>query len=385
MALQREAMQTFALEFSKEQRASKIFLGSDVFSYLEQLSLLYSEIVLIYDDKLEEDLIDQIQRSFSFKLTLPLPCNESIKSREMKNTLEDLLLEKSVTRDALLIAMGGGALSDLIGFVASTYLRGVSFAIFPTTLLSIIDASIGGKTGINVGPYKNSIGSFYPASYICIDLAFLSTLPESELISGMAEVIKYGLILDADLFDDLSSNKKAFKEREARFLHQIVAISIQCKLYVVEKDPEEKAFRRILNFGHTFGHAIEGILHYRISHGQAVAMGLCMESYISFLRGALSLSDVERIYTLLVDYGFTLSCDVMTKDALIPLMRHDKKSQANSIRCPLLEKIGKVSYAKGAFVEVVTEEEIEKALKWFQTKQRKKNVPADCTPLPTPG
>lgn len=379
-------MQTITLQFPKEMSSSKISLNDDVFFYLEQLNQIYSEIILIYDDKLEENLIWKIKSIFSFKLILPLTCNESIKSREMQNTLEDLLLENHIGRDTLLIAMGGGALSDLIGFVASIYLRGISFAIFPTTLLSMVDAAIGGKTGINIGPYKNYIGSFYPASYICIDFDFLKTLPECELISGMAEVIKYGLILHSDLFEKLAQNVSSFKKRDLKFLHEIIVDSILCKQQVIERDPKETGLRRILNFGHTFGHAIEGILHYQISHGEAVAIGLCMESYISFLRDTLSLSDVDRVYNLLLNYGFTLSLDEpITKENLILFMHHDKKSQANHIRCTLLEKIGKTTEAKGAYVEVITEEEIEKALDWFQNKQRERNDAAYRTSLQTTG
>lgn len=359
-------MHTFTLQFAPKVKSSEILISHHLLDnplLLEKLYSIAPQIVVVYDDKIDKRLIETIQAC----LYLPMRVSEPMKSRESKAFIENTLLEHKIGKDTLLIAIGGGVISDLVGFVAATYLRGVHFAILPTTLLSMVDACVGGKTAVNTSAYKNCIGTFYPADLIAIDINFLISLPEEDLISGMAEVIKYGLIESPFLLHGLQKNYSLFQKRDPAFFEQIIHNSLQIKTLIVEQDPEEKGIRRILNFGHTIGHALEILYQHQISHGEAIAIGMCMESYVSYVRGNLTLDDLEIIYSLFEQYGFCLSLSsIITKESLIDVMEMDKKACDGNIRFVLLESLGATAFCEGDYVSSITAQEVQLALEWFQ-------------------
>lgn len=248
---------------------------------------------------------------------------EKNKTRATKERIEDELLSLNYGSDALIVALGGGVVSDLAGFVAATFCRGVRFMIIPTTLMGMVDASLGGKTGVNTQHGKNLIGAYHNAEKIFIDLSFLSTLSALDLRNGIAEIIKYAVILDASLLDMTVVDEA------------LVRRCLQLKQEIVALDPYDQDARRVLNFGHTVGHAIEAALQYEISHGEAVALGIAWESYISMQKLQLSPQEFDRIIQVLLRFGFNLQLDV-PKEKLLQAIRHDKKVG----KCVLIQTIG---------------------------------------------
>ncbi|MEZ5314962.1 MAG: 3-dehydroquinate synthase [Chlamydiales bacterium] len=219
-----------------------------------------------------------------------------IKSRGMKENIEDLLIKKGYGRDTCLIAVGGGELLDLIGFVASTYCRGIPYISIPTTLIAMTDASIGGKTGVNLKDAKNWIGTFYHPMRVFIDFSLLTTLPQQEFVYGLAETIKHSLIADRDFFDFLELNYVDILARDPLLIQEMIRRSCLIKQSIVEKDPYEiKGLRQILNFGHSIGHALETFSNYTLAHGQAVFIGMLVEAAIARRLGYLSSASYERI------------------------------------------------------------------------------------------
>lgn len=272
----------------------------------------------------------------------------------MKQVLEDKLLELGMDRDSLLIGLGGGVISDLVGFLAATYMRGIDYFLIPTTFMAMVDASIGGKTSVNTPHGKNLIGAFHFPKRIFCEPLFLKTLPEIEMRGGFVEVIKYGLIWDEAIFRDIGK-----RTRES-----FIARSIEIKEEIVQKDPYERSgLRKILNFGHTIGHALEQIKNYEISHGEAVWNGLLMESYLSWKKGFLSLIDLEDIVTTLFQDDVRLEVlEGIDKNHLYEVMRRDKKSVDLTPHIVTLKRIGSVRSTAS-----VSPEEIGEALKWQAT------------------
>lgn len=285
------------------------------------------------------------------------PAGEQEKTRERKAALEDLLFSQNFGKDSCFIALGGGVTTDLIGFLASTFCRGVPLVLAPTTLLGMVDAAIGGKTGVNTPFGKNLVGTFYPASKILIDPSVLNTLPPEELTNGTAEIIKYALIYSPTLFEQLKTST----------LDQILQKCIEIKTHVVQEDFEEKkGLRRILNFGHTIGHALEKIENYKISHGEAVAIGMLVESYISMKMGYLSMEAFQEIDALIRTFPFPLQLsDAVTKEAMLSALSHDKKAAKGSVRFVLLKKIGACEPFGGEYCTAIPAPILNEALEWM--------------------
>lgn len=291
------------------------------------------------------------------------PPGEKEKSRERKTELEDRLFSQKFGRDTCLIALGGGVTTDLIGFLASTFCRGVHLVNVPTTLLGMVDAAIGGKTGVDTSFGKNLVGTFYPADKILIDPTTLHSLPASQWTSGLAEVIKYGLIRSPGLFQTL----KKWTPKDPVYLDKIIHESVLIKAQVVETDYEETTgLRRILNFGHTIAHALELLENYQMTHGEAVAIGMLVESHISVKMGLLSPQDFEQIDMLIRSFPFELrlSLDV-TLEKMRSTLILDKKSARGIPRFVLLEKIGACSPFAGAYCTEVPKEILEEAIGWM--------------------
>lgn len=302
-------------------------------------------------------------QNFGLNVTLfTFPSGEKEKCREKKEELENLLFSQKFGRDVCIIALGGGVATDLIGFLASTYCRGVSLILVPTTLLAMVDAAIGGKTGVNTRFGKNLIGTFYPAEKILIDPAILSSLPPSEWTNGLAEVIKYALIRSSNLFDAL----KKWNPQDQSYLEKIIQECIAIKAQIVEKDYEEKAgVRRILNFGHTIAHALELLENYRLSHGEAVAIGMLAESYISMKMGLIPDSLFMEIEKMIKSFPFALRISsTITLDHLSSALALDKKASKGAVRFVLLDKIGACNPFDGEYCSEVPTEILNQALTW---------------------
>lgn len=274
-------------------------------------------------------------------LSIVLPDGEAYKDWRTLNVIFDALLENHCERKTALIALGGGVIGDLAGFAAAVYQRGVPYIQVPTTLLAQVDSAVGGKTAINHPLGKNMIGAFYQPLAVIADTDTLSTLPDRELAAGIAEVIKYGLIRDPEFFDWLEANVDALLKREPRALAYAIRRSCHNKAEVVAADERETGERALLNFGHTFGHAIEAGLGFGTwLHGEAVAAGMVLAASLSQRLGLLPGADVERIASLLARAGLPTAAPELGTNRYLELMGHDKKVEGGKIRLILLRRIG---------------------------------------------
>ena len=296
-----------------------------------------SEVGAMYVQPLQELLEDA---GFSPHF-YTVPAGEASKSFQCFQQIIDWLVEQKAEAKEAIIALGGGVVGDLTGFVASSYLRGVPFIQIPTTLLAQVDSAIGGKTGINHPQGKNLIGAFYQPKLIYVDPAFLLTLPERVYCEGWAEVVKYAIILDADLFSLLEEHIAALQSRDAALLTAVIARCIRMKMEVVQRDERDSGLRNILNYGHTFGHALEAVTDYGTwLHGEAVAIGMEVASRIAVARGLLSLEDAQRQTRLLQAFNLPVDCPGVSIDAIMHAMQRDKKVRAGRTRLILATKIG---------------------------------------------
>jgi len=270
-----------------------------------------------------------------------VPDGEQYKTLSTLESLYDTLIEWRFDRHCGLVALGGGVIGDLTGFAAATYLRGVPFVQVPTTLLAQVDSSVGGKTGVNHPQGKNLIGAFYQPRHVHIDVATLRTLPAREYAAGLAEVVKYGVIRDAGFFAWMESNRQALTERRAEVLQHAVMVSCQIKANVVESDENEQGLRAILNYGHTFGHAVETLSGYGvIRHGEAVAIGMVMAARTSQRLGLCSAAEVARLIDLLQGLALPVTPPDFAPEEYLAVMRHDKKVREGALRLVLNHGIG---------------------------------------------
>lgn len=311
-----------------------------------------AEALKIQLDKLRPDKVAYLVDEHTQALCLPLlqlPDDAliiTIQSGEIHKTLDTcmdiwgFLTDHGFGRKSLLVNVGGGVIGDMGGFAAATYKRGIRFVNFPTTLLAAVDANTGGKLGIDFRGFKNHIGIFQDPTAVIITDRFFDTLPERELRSGFAEVIKHGLIYDQAYFEAIKTGTFPDFDWIA-----IIRRSVQIKGVVVEQDPKEAGLRKILNFGHTLGHGIETwyLTHERsLLHGEAVAVGMCLEAYLAYKKGQLSLDDTQMITRYLISvFG---KVELPPLEEILPLMQHDKKNQGNQISFSLIDGIGKCSF-----------------------------------------
>lgn len=271
-----------------------------------------------------------------------LPDGEAHKNNQTLQIIYDHLLQNRCERNTTLIALGGGVIGDLTGYAAATYLRGVPFIQVPTTLLSQVDSSVGGKTGINHPLGKNMIGAFYQPKLVLADIDTLKTLPQRELSAGIAEVIKYGLIRDADFFDWLETNMSALMALDTAVASYAIYRSCQNKAEVVVADEHEQGERALLNLGHTFGHAIENAMGYGVwLHGEAVATGTVMAADLSQRMGWLNAAQIARIKTIMQAARLPIDAPDLGADEYLRLMQLDKKVSDGRIRLILQQDIGK--------------------------------------------
>lgn len=277
----------------------------------------------------------------------PIPDAEDGKSLSVAGQLWDLLGEKNFSRQDVVVGLGGGATTDLSGFIAATWMRGIKIIQVPTTLLAMVDAAVGGKTGINTGAGKNLVGAFHEPDSVFIDLDRLDTLPEEEFISGSAEIIKTGFIADPIILEIYRAGGSAPSEKIAELIERSVAV----KGSVVAQDLKESSLREILNYGHTLGHAIEKRENYRWRHGNAVAVGMMFVAILSRNRGLISEEVVELHREILESIGLPTTYEADAFDELYEGMTHDKKNRNGQIRFVVLDGIGSTTRIEDADME----------------------------------
>ena len=329
-------------------RAYPIYIGSGVLDAAElyRPHLEGGAVAIVTNAVVAPLYLGKVQRAVKgARVTeIIIPDGEQAKSWETLNTVFDALLNARCGRDTLLIALGGGVVGDLAGFAAAVYQRGVPFLQVPTTLLAQVDSSVGGKTAINHPLGKNMIGAFHQPRAVLADVATLDTLPERELRSGIAEVIKHGFALDAAFVDWLEDNVEKLLKRERTALAYAVRRSCELKARIVAEDEREAGSRALLNFGHTFGHAIEAGTGYGAwLHGEAVAAGMVMAAELSLLMGHLKKSEVSRVRELLRRAGLPVSGPALAPERMLELMLLDKKAAKGKTRFIVLESIGRAA------------------------------------------
>jgi len=282
-----------------------------------------------------------LERAGKLVTVVTLPDGEVFKTAETLDLIYSALLETRCDRKTTLIALGGGVVGDMTGFAAATYMRGVPFIQIPTTLLAQVDSSVGGKTGINHPLGKNMIGAFYQPQFVVADLATLDTLPDRELSAGLAEVIKHGAIVDADFLGWIDAGMDALIARNADALGHAVLRSCEIKSEVVAGDEREAGRRAILNFGHTFGHAIEAGLGYGVwLHGEAVGAGMVLAARLSQRLGYLTEAEVLRLIAIIGRAGLPTDPPAMPAERWLDLMAIDKKAEGGEVRYVLLRGLG---------------------------------------------
>ena len=257
----------------------------------------------------------------------------------VRDLYEHLILEKFDRKD-MLVALGGGVVGDLTGFAAATYLRGIGFIQIPTTLLSQVDSSIGGKTGVDFDAYKNMVGAFHMPRLVYMNLNVLKTLPDRQFACGMGEIIKHGLIQDSDYLEKLSTYQREIREKNYAALLWMVAGSCKIKRHVVEEDPTEQGIRAWLNFGHTIGHSVEKLKDFTLCHGECVAIGCAAAAWMSWKRGLISEKEKEAAEQLLLDYQLPVSVKELKPEDIVKTTKLDKKMDAGKVKFVLLKKIG---------------------------------------------
>ncbi len=340
---------TLSIEQKSPDVTTEVIIGHGILKQSD-FKKIAARYAIVTDQTVEKLYKEKLELDAPF---IAFPAGEKHKTRATKAWIEDELLKEGIGRDAALIALGGGVVTDVGGFVAATYLRGIPFISIPTTLLGMVDASIGGKTGVNAPQGKNLIGAFYPPRCVLMDLAFLSTLPKQEMKNGMAEVIKYALIDDPAILKCATTS-------------ELVQRSVCVKKKIIESDFKESGLRAILNFGHTVGHAIETILDYQIGHGEAISIGMLIESLMSVEMGFLSEADFDRIVSIFKEHDLLLPLSPrITLEKCEEAMRHDKKSEAHVPRFVVLKEIGSVLPFDGKYCTRVDSKRLQEALKRY--------------------
>ena len=320
------------VEFLGSRRAF-VITDSNLFSFYKDFLKNLSQHIFVFEAGEESKNINTLMRIYDF------------------------LIDKSADRHSLILAFGGGVVGDTAGFAAATYMRGAKLIQLPTSLLAMVDSSVGGKTGINYGGYKNIIGSFYQPEAVFVDVAFLKTLPEREYLSAFAEVVKYGMIRDKKLFEFLENSVDALKNRDLESLRFVVGRSIKNKAEIVAEDEKEKNIRALLNFGHTFAHAIESITNYkRYLHGEAVSIGMVMASRLAEKLGYMRSEDTKRLKNLLLSFGLPIKVDFnINPEQIYEIMLKDKKNRDGVLRFVLTMGIGNSIITDSIEREVVEE------------------------------
>lgn len=331
------------------ERSYDIQIGVDSLASIGQFLVERAKVthaVLITDDHVQKPYAIRAAESFGEQEieadVIVVEPGEETKSLDVAASLWQGLLDLGADRKTVVVAVGGGVVGDLAGFIAATYARGLRFLQAPTSLLAQVDSSVGGKVGINLPNAKNMIGAFLQPIGVLIDPTTLTTLPENEYRAGLAEVVKYGVILDAQLFDFLEAHAEAINKRHPDALTQVIARCCRLKADVVEKDEHEQSgLRALLNFGHTFGHAFETLLGYgELLHGEAVAIGMLCAARLAAQLGRVDAELAERLRSLLLVYGLPVDVPQLEPSKILESMMHDKKVQHGDLKFVLPDRLG---------------------------------------------
>ena len=288
-----------------------------------------------------EKLLDVLNSAGLKAKLFPFPAGEKSKTLYTVEALASRLALARFDRHDAIIALGGGVVGDIAGFLASAYMRGIPFVQIPTSLLAQVDSSVGGKTGVDLPEGKNLFGAFYQPKAVYIDIDVLSTLPKEELLGGLAEVIKYGVIRDSDFFTFLEEDRRKILQLDHSVIQPMICRCCEIKADVVAADEQEGGLRKILNYGHTIGHAIEGASNYQLIHGLAVAIGMVAASRISVIKNTLSTKDAERIYSVISAYGMPVSVPAyLDRQKVKRYLKTDKKVVNGKVFYILPDTIG---------------------------------------------
>jgi shikimate kinase / 3-dehydroquinate synthase len=317
------------VQYTFSGKKTTCYLDAD-FSYLEKL-VDRDQAVLITD----EHFFSAQRKRFNGWNTIVIDAGEQYKVQETVNSIIGQLIGFGADRKTWLIGVGGGVVTDLTGYVAAIYMRGLPFGFVPSSILAMVDASIGGKNGIDVGVYKNMVGTIRQPAFLLYDYSLLKSLPKEEWVNGFAEIIKHAAIKDAGLFRELEKNKLTFYQKDKAALARLIRRNVAIKSAVVEKDEFEHGDRRLLNFGHTLGHAVENL--YELSHGQAISIGMVAACMIS--EEFTSFRDTDRVIGTLKKYGLPTQANFDPKEVM-NVLRMDKKRVRDSMNYILLNKIG---------------------------------------------
>ncbi|MDO4426963.1 MAG: 3-dehydroquinate synthase [Moraxella sp.] len=302
-----------------------------------------NKVLIVTNDTVAPLYLEALKAALTDKtvLTCILPDGEMHKTQDSINAIYDTLMQGHFGRDCTLIALGGGVIGDMTGFAAASFMRGVDFIQVPTTLLAQVDSSVGGKTGINHALGKNMIGAFWQPVCVLADMSTLKTLPQREFSAGMAEVVKYALIMDAKFLDWLETHQADILAHKPEVLSEMVYRCCQYKADIVASDEKEQGRRALLNFGHTFGHVIETHMGYgNWLHGEAVAAGMMQALGVSVLQGRISEAEKARVAQLLTAFGLPIAPPKIDFETALNLMGHDKKVKNGKLRFVLLDAIG---------------------------------------------
>ncbi|MBA3816454.1 MAG: 3-dehydroquinate synthase [Parachlamydiaceae bacterium] len=364
-------IQRFFCTIPNVSNAYEIEIGRGILnSQIKYLSNLASRFAIITDDivaPLYGKKLEKLLSSSGLKVNLfSFPSGEQHKTRTTKELLENNLFEKGFGRDSCVIALGGGVVTDIAGYLAATYCRGIPLVMIPTSLLGMVDASIGGKTGVNVSYGKNLLGCIYHPKKVVIDILTLKSLPKYEFANGVVEMIKHGLVADHHLFEYLENNALQLLALDLDVVEKAIFESCRIKKEIVEQDERERGKRHLLNFGHTIGHALENLTHYTLSHGEAVAIGLLVESYLSLKLKVLDSESFERIKRILIQYDLPLKLPFQFPiSRILEAMAFDKKSIKGQARFVTIEKIGSPQITDSSYCVHVEEILVKEALQWM--------------------
>lgn len=278
------------------------------------------------------------QKEFPAGDIITIGCGESIKNLDTVRDIYHKLVDLKADRATYIIGIGGGIVCDICGFVASTYMRGLRFSYIPTTLLAQVDAGVGGKSGVNLDGYKNLVGVFNQPEFVMCDVKLIKTLPQKEVLCGMAEIIKHAAIADLELLEYLENNRESIINLDVDVIEKLVYDSVVIKSKIVNRDETEKGERRKLNFGHTFGHAIEKCTD--LNHGEAVSVGMALASAFSVKKGVLEYAEANQLKLLMENFGLPTRVDV-SSDILLDAIEKDKKREGDNIHFVFLRGLGK--------------------------------------------
>ena len=339
-------MKHFKYKFSNSTTDYYLAAG---FSHLKKIVDAKNSIIIT-----DENVFNHHSKRFKNWNTIVLKPGEEYKVQATADAVIEQLIEMEADRKTTLIGVGGGVITDITGYVASVYMRGLKFGFVPTTILAMVDASIGGKNGIDVDIYKNMVGTIRQPSFILHDLIFLNTLPQTEWENGFAEIIKHACIKDAAMFRELERNSFKKYQGKKKSVCELIQRNTILKTKVVQKDEFEKGERRLLNFGHTLGHALEN--QYELSHGQAISIGMTYASIIS--ERLIGFKEAGRVARLLLQYNLPTFAS-FNKEKVFKVLKMDKKRERNEINYVMLEKIGK------GIIKPISLKEIEKIIETF--------------------